>query len=328
MVIAHLAIQWLLLEGIMRNWILGGVLGPIIVGVVVYWLTEGTNRHTTAAQYSPPPTSSFADPSPPVPETRTPLTPRTRSQIPYAGTSMEGCGYGWGNAAQCEEAARTFSRIDRVLESMEWGNIAFNAPSSMNLKDSAQIQLLLSLEQSIEDLRNMITAAGEKEGVSIHVYDMMEARLSGQRFQITAITPEIQAIASTGVTEWKWEIKPTSSGRHQLHLTLAALFNVGTTSTRRTIRTFDKTIEVEVTWGQSVSGFIGENWQWLWTALLIPVAGWLCKHRSRVQPTRGTLKPRVHGCNTGQGGSRTWSMCRSFPRLPAPGRGDPPAARE
>jgi hypothetical protein len=169
--------------------------------------------------------------------------------------------------------------VDRILESLEWGNIAFNAPQSMNLKESAQIQLLLSLEESIEDLRKTLTQAGEKEGARIRVSDRMEARLTGPNFQIAAITPEEQAITSKGVTEWKWEVKPASGGRHHLHLTLTALFDVDGNSTRRAIRTFDKTIEVEVTWSDQTSQFVANNWQWLWAAILVPLIGWLWKGR-------------------------------------------------
>lgn len=169
--------------------------------------------------------------------------------------------------------------VDRILESMELGSIAFNAPLSMNLEDSAEIQLLLSLEQSVEDLRNAVTAAGEKEGARIRVSNRMEARLQGQSFQITAITPEEQAITSKGVTEWKWEVNPTSTGQHNLHLTLTALFKVDGTPARRAIRTFDKEIEVEVTWDQKVAGFAREHWRWLWAAILAPVAGWFWKKR-------------------------------------------------
>ena len=96
-------------------------------------------------------------------------------------------------------------------------------------------------------------------------------------FSSTAITPEEQAITSAGVTEWKWEVKPTTRGRHYLHLTLTALFHVDGAPTRRALRTFDKIIEVEVTWGQQASEFLGNNWQWLWAAILIPLAGWLWK---------------------------------------------------
>ena len=171
------------------------------------------------------------------------------------------------------------STVDRILDSFAQANIAFNAPPSMNLRESAQIQLLLSLERSIEDLRKTLTQAGDKEGAQIRVSDRMEARLTGQNFQITAVTPEEQAISSKDVTEWKWEVKPTTPGRHSLHLTLTALFAVDGNSTRRAIRTFDKTIEVDVTWSQQISGFVLNNWQWLWAAILVPLIGWLWKRR-------------------------------------------------
>jgi hypothetical protein len=158
---------------------------------------------------------------------------------------------------------------------MESANIVFNSPRNINLRATAQIQLLLDLQKSMEVLRQAISAAGEREGARIKVSNRMEARLSGPSFQITAITPEEQAIGSAETVEWRWEIKPSAAGRHNLHLTLTALLNVDGASTRRAIRTFDKAIEVEVTLGQRASEFLGRNWQWLWAALLLPLVGWL-----------------------------------------------------
>ena len=160
---------------------------------------------------------------------------------------------------------------------MSSANIAFNSPQTLNLDDTAEIQLLLSLKKSVEELRREITSPGPTEGAVVKVANRMQARLTGSDFQITAITPEEQAIGSNGTVQWKWEIKPLSVGRHNLHLTLTAIFNVDGATTRRSIRTFDRTIDVEVTRGQVVAGFIKNNWQWLWAAILLPVAGWLWK---------------------------------------------------
>src|SRR3990172_852363 len=93
------------------------------------------------------------------------------------------------------------SAIDRLLEGLEIGNIAFNAPRSMNFHDTAIIQLMLGLATPVDELKRMIEAEGEKEGTSIRVSDRMEARLSGPNFAITAITPEIQAVSRSDVTE-------------------------------------------------------------------------------------------------------------------------------
>jgi hypothetical protein len=77
--------------------------------------------------------------------------------------------------------------VDRLLDKMEFGSIAFNAPSNINIKDSPQIQLILSLSETIDELKQSITEEGEKIGTTIRVSDRMEARLSGYMFQITAI---------------------------------------------------------------------------------------------------------------------------------------------
>ena len=188
-----------------------------------------------------------------------------------------------------EPMSDRFDVIDRILESLEIGNIAFNAPGSMNLHDTTMIQLMLGLATPIDELKQMIEAEGEKEGAHIRISDRMEARLSGPNFAITAITPEIQAVSRNEVTEWKWEVKPTSEGRQYLHLTLSALLSVDGASTPRVIRTFDKIIEVEVTWYQRAGLFLKENWQWLWAIVLVPLSGWLWKRKKR---ERGT-KPNV-----------------------------------
>jgi hypothetical protein len=171
--------------------------------------------------------------------------------------------------------------IDRILENLELANIAFNAPATLQLGNSAVVQLLLSTQKSIEELQNMITATGEKEGARIRVSNQMEARLSGLGFKIETVTPEVQAVSATNVTEWKWEIEPTEPGSQRLHLTLSAQLHVEGQRVPRTIRTFERTIEVHVTWSQKVSHFVANNWQWLWTTILIPIAGWIIRKRKQ-----------------------------------------------
>lgn len=172
-----------------------------------------------------------------------------------------------------------FEDVDHALGQMRFGNAAFNAPTAMKLSDTASIQLLLSLVTPIEELKGMVEGHGIKEGVRIKVSNRMEARLTGANFSITAVTPEAQAVSNNTTTEWKWEIKPISKGVQNLHLTLSALIDVDGSTTPRSIRTFDKTIVVEVTWRQKVSQFIEKNWQWLWAVMLAPLGGWIWKRR-------------------------------------------------
>lgn len=177
------------------------------------------------------------------------------------------------------------SRVDAMLEQMALASIAFNAPTKINIGETAQIRLLLSLEESIEELQGFIHQEGAKTGASIKVSDRMEARLTGRRFQIDAITDEVQAVSGQQRTEWIWDVYPVSEGRHRLHLTLSALLDVNGKTTPRTIRTFSRLIEVEVTPAQKAVRFLEGNWQWLWGALVIPILGWLWK-RKKSRPKR------------------------------------------
>jgi hypothetical protein len=167
--------------------------------------------------------------------------------------------------------------VDQVVGSLEKANIAFNVPEKLNLKETAQIELLLSMRESAETLRNSIEAEGAREGATIKVSKRMEASLTGADFQITEITPKEQAVGSIETVNWKWDVKPTSLGQHPLHLTLTALVSVDGTTTRRAIRTFDKTIKVNVTATQWAGDFVAKNWQWLWAAIVLPLAGGVWK---------------------------------------------------
>jgi hypothetical protein len=70
--------------------------------------------------------------------------------------------------AEGEAPAGGFGAIDRLAELMRPGSTAFNAPRSMNVGDSVQIQALLSLEKSVEELKSALAAAGDKEGAEVH----------------------------------------------------------------------------------------------------------------------------------------------------------------
>ena len=170
--------------------------------------------------------------------------------------------------------------VDGLLDKMDFGTIAFNVPSNININDSPQIQLLLSHAEAVDELIRSIVKEGEKVGATIRVSDRMEARLTGYMFQITAITPEIQAVSKSKETEWRWEIHPKEEGQHSLHLTLTALLEIDGHSTPRAIRTFDKKIQVTITRTQKLTKFFKDNWQWLWVAILVPVCGWLWKQKT------------------------------------------------
>src|SRR4051812_21478624 len=56
------------------------------------------------------------------------------------------------------------NRVDELLQRLQWGNIAFNTPEAVHLRQPEQIQLLLSTQQAVDELQKEITAKGGKDG--------------------------------------------------------------------------------------------------------------------------------------------------------------------
>jgi hypothetical protein len=207
-----------------------------------------------------------------------------------------------------------FDEIDRALAAQPLASAAFNAPTELRLGDAAVIQLLLSLSKPLDDLRAELREIGEREGARIRVAPLMEARLTGSGFRVEALTPEIQPVGRRTDTEWSWEVEGTEGGSQRLHLSLAALITVEGERTPRAVRTFDREIEVNVTVNQRITGFIGDNWQWLWAALVVPLLGLaagLVKSRRR-RPEDAAQTRYVQGPR-----SRTWHWCRNCSNYPS-----------
>ena len=187
--------------------------------------------------------------------------------------------------------------VDEVLKQLPWGNIAFNTPTSMKLGETKTIQLLLSASVTGQELANQLTEPGvATETAQIHISSNMEAQLSGSSFKISAILPERQAIGSTGTEEWKWEVTPTATGRHKLHLVISTDVDVEGSHSSYVIQVYDRDIVVNVSGGQVVLDFVKGNWQWLWTVLVVPLAGWGWKRsRASAQATRQVSRRRKTG---------------------------------
>jgi hypothetical protein len=179
-----------------------------------------------------------------------------------------------------------FDEVDRMIRRLEVANIVFTVPEdTLTVGDTEVVQLLLSAQQPIRRLKRQITALGRREGARIRVSDQMEARLTGPKFKILEVTPAVQAVSGRRVTEWKWDIEPTEAGTHSLHLTLSAIIQVRGSDRTFTVETFDEEIPVRVTLMSRVSGFVEDNWQWLWTAILIPLVAWfLAKRKQKQKP--------------------------------------------
>jgi len=167
--------------------------------------------------------------------------------------------------------------VDEILNVYPIGNMAFNVPESVGIDETFTVRLILSPKKSVADIQNELDRSFNSviQTGQVRLTPQMETRMTGQNFEISAVTPEILAVSSVEDTQWTWDIRAKQGGVQQLHLTVSAIIRVNDKSTPRVVRQFDRQINVRVQLGHQIAGFVKDNWQWLWTALLVPAVGWL-----------------------------------------------------
>lgn len=155
-------------------------------------------------------------------------------------------------------------------------SVAFNAPDEIQLDDVQRVQLRLSLQKSVEELKRDIVESGTTEGAAVQIGSVVSATLSGDGFEITELTPAEQGIIEMEDTEWRWQVTPTEPGEHFLNVSLSTKLKVDGKEITRSIKTYEHQIRVNVTVGQMAAGFVSKNWQWLWAVVVAPIAafGW------------------------------------------------------
>jgi hypothetical protein len=176
-----------------------------------------------------------------------------------------------------DEAKRAVAKaLERTKTKLGTGNIAYNAPKSMQLGETVPITLRLSKTATIPELKARITEPGEKLGATIRVSEKMRAILTGppSAFDITpSFDPQMpQELSDDGVNEWTWDVTAKSPGTYRLHLVIFAEVEAAGERAAGELRTFDEPLLVNVTFGQRLAGFVGSNWQWLWTVIVAPAA--------------------------------------------------------
>ena len=166
-----------------------------------------------------------------------------------------------------------------ALKKLPIGRVVFNVPPTLKLGEVAVIHVALSLQETHKQLEERITEIGVIEGGELSVSDDMRATLTGADFEILPLLDERQAVSAEDTTEWLWQVKPVVTGVRLLKLTLYAFVSVGDKESSRSVKSFTKDLKIHVTWAERVSEFAGGNWQWLWTAILVPLAAFVMARR-------------------------------------------------
>jgi hypothetical protein len=231
--------------------------------------------------------SSLPTPPPPPPPTLEPVPTQPRS-----GPREKGAPAGQSRPRQLPPQSIDESTVVREIPGLPWGNIVYNPPDTMTVGESKVIYLLLGPSKSFDELASELSKKVQDDirRDTIQFANEMEAHLSGSAFSITPVTNEHQAVDGKNGAQWAWEIKANTPGKQQLHLAINVFPKVGDSLRPYTIKTYDQPIAIEVSKVSpldQVMAFITHNLQWLWGAIIVPVAAalfaWIRNRRKRKQ---------------------------------------------
>ena len=183
------------------------------------------------------------------------------------------------------------NEVDALIRALPWGTATLNAARVMRFQEPSIVELLLSPSRSPQDLERELQSTGTPESRSVRISNRMEAQLHGWGFEVRALTPERQAVATREMTRWRWQVVPKIEGPRSLHVNLAARLTVEGQDAALVVKTYDQEIRVDVSPVQRVAGFLGANWQWLSASVLFPLAGYAWQRRRRVKPVTTYLAP-------------------------------------
>jgi hypothetical protein len=139
--------------------------------------------------------------------------------------------------------------VDDFVESMRPGTVAFNVPNAMYVDDDAFVEMLVSQQGSVEDLKQELSEPGQQYGAEIKVARRMRADVvaATSGLQVIGLGDTEQVVGTTGKTEWQWRVHAVDVGQQQLEVSLTAIVEIDGRESNKRIDTYRRTIAVNVT---------------------------------------------------------------------------------
>lgn len=156
-------------------------------------------------------------------------------------------------------------------------SMAFAMRDKANIDEDIKAQLLIDPRKDLEQLEKELSVNGNKFSKNIKVTKIVRATLTAPDFDVKNITEEEQFITSDQSTEWLWTLSPKSTGVYEVNLSITAILNVDGRESKHHLKTFERTITVEITHQQIISKWWSENWKWVTSTIVIPLLIFLLK---------------------------------------------------
>jgi type II secretory pathway component PulJ len=167
------------------------------------------------------------------------------------------------HAQQQNDHVPALAKADQALAKLPWQELAYRAPESVEIGAGALVEVAIGGDESLTQLTRLLQSTGEAGGERVQVSDRMQAHLTGEGFEITPTTPEIQLVSTREPTLWQWRVKASSLGDKKLDLSMNAQLTVNGKEAAKSVRTFEREIHVRITSVRGLWSFIEYYWAYL-----------------------------------------------------------------
>ena len=259
----------------------------LLFALSVYMLSAcGAAPSMTEAPTATEPATTEVPSTEPPAATEEPVT--VPSNAPVAPTALPG-------PLSVEEQ---LARIDEILKQTARANIAYNAPSEMQLDETVTIELLLNPSLSEEELKEQITEPGDVQtSTNVAITPQMKAELIPAEPEAFIVTPlhddPVQVIGGTETTTWSWDVTAKKDGAQRLSIVIYRLVKYENKEDWRVVETYRANIHIRVTLLNRIQSL---NWKWIVgpiLALLAIAALWRWYgHRERKGDSRTGVSGR------------------------------------
>lgn len=127
-----------------------------------------------------------------------------------------------------------------------------------------------------------------------HITPTMSLALAGDAFDIATASPTEQLIGGGSFTEWRWDVKPKSSGQRRLDLHIVAILRVDGEEKQKELSVITRKVLVHADPIGATGQFIVSYWEYLSSTIIIPLALFFYHGRRKAKKKRGISKDGGH----------------------------------
>ena len=110
--------------------------------------------------------------------------------------------------------------IEQQIKEQLPGELLINLPNEMTVGVQERAEVRIA-KQGIKDLKKGLRGRGIPEVEKIKISPIMKVRLIGDKFDIKALSHELQPITDFDFTQWEWNITPREVGNQSLEVSVS-----------------------------------------------------------------------------------------------------------